>query len=188
MFQRSHFTSLTSFRRQLRAYIAENGNSSEDTVLRIQTKRNVLLSRLNRWLQIQPLFTPAVLHVRGSVVGDVQAAWDRVGDENGPDNETPECVALFLPSEIASRGIEGGCPEALIKMEIMLRDAQASDALQHIKNRLCTYQSLVHYKIVQVSGPGVAANARARNLLKRFKTIIRRSANRYRAARAALVA
>ena len=37
------------------------------------------------------------------------------------------------------------------------------------------------------SGLGVASNTWARNLLKRFKTIIRRSADRYRATLAALM-
>ena len=101
-------------------------------------------------------------------------------------DEAPEKASLFLPSEIVSKKVEGGCPDGLMKIEALLRNAQATDALQHIKNRLCTYQNLVHYKISQVSGPGVASNTRTRNLLKRFKTIILRSTERYRAARAAL--
>ena len=69
----------------------------------------------------------------------------------------------------------------------MLRAAQATDALRHIKAQLCTYQGLVRYKIRHVARPRLAANARARILLVRVKKSIRRDAERYRAARAALV-
>ena len=74
----------------------------------------------------------------------------------------------------------------LHKIERKLRIAQASDALEQMKQHLCVHSGLIHYKITQVSGPGQKANTRARILIERFREKITRCAERYRVSHAAL--
>ncbi len=101
------------------------------------------------------------------------------------DND-PERVRLFLLSQLPSSLWSTGCMHGLHEIELKLRIAQANDALEQLKQHLCVYSGLVHYKITQVSGPGQKANTRARSLLDRFWEKVMRCAERYKIARAAL--
>ena len=74
----------------------------------------------------------------------------------------------------------------LHEIELKLRIAQTSDALEQLKQHLRIYSSFVKYKIRQVSGPGQKANTRARNLVTRLRQKAMRSAERYKMCRAAL--
>ena len=124
---------------------------AEVNQLKIQNRRNVLRSRLNRWLQIQPSFVPGVLSVRGLFDGTGNGLLHLGDNHVDADFESPENFPLFLPSQILAEQIDVNCPERLVKIEGLLRTAQALDALEQVKHNLCTYQSLVKYKITQVS-------------------------------------
>lgn len=157
-------------------------NSSADA-LKLQEKRIQLRSRLNKWLSIQTVYIPIAQHIRRGSVG---VTGSEENEDDGLVDENPEDIALLLPSELPDEWRSTGCFQGLAEKERALRLAQATDALEQVRGQLCTYQGLVHYKITQISGPGQNANARARNLLSRFKKSIQQTASRYRAARAAL--
>ncbi len=74
----------------------------------------------------------------------------------------------------------------LHEIELKMRLAQTSDALEHLKQQLCIYSGFVRFKIKHVSGPGQKANTRARNLLLRLREKVAQCADRYRVSRAAL--
>lgn len=97
-----------------------------------------------------------------------------------------EKVTLFLPSQLPLSLWSTGCMPRLHVIELKLRIAQISDALDQLKQHLCVYSNFVNYKINQVSGPGQKANTRARILLVRFTEKIICCAERYSVSRAAL--
>ncbi len=101
------------------------------------------------------------------------------------DNDA-EKVKLYMPSQLPTSLWSTGCMLGLHEIELKLRVAQTSDALEQLKQHLCIYSSFVRYKIKQVSGPGQKANTRAHILLQRFREKITQSAERYRVSRAAL--
>lgn len=173
------------YRRVLRTYNASISKETSQTIAKLETRRNGLQRRLNSWFNIQASYVQAVLQVRKASTAAANSSQDALADEEVTE-EHPEEMILFLPSQVPESLRVTGCLAGVAEIENRLRIAQASDALEHLKGQLCTYQGLVKYKITQVSGPGQKSNTRARKLLIRFKKSINRSAERYRAARAAL--
>jgi hypothetical protein len=97
----------------------------------------------------------------------------------------PEKTPLHLPSSIpeASRlAIPGG----LADKERRMRTAQADDALAELKRMLRITMGLWDYKHKQV-GPSQRASTRTRTMINRYREKINRCADRYRAARTALL-
>jgi hypothetical protein len=95
-----------------------------------------------------------------------------------------ESVALHLPSSISPALRENVA--ILAQKEQRLRLAQADDALLELRRLLRITMGLWHYKFTQV-GPSQRSGTRARSLIDRFKEKVFRCAERYRAARAALL-
>jgi len=95
----------------------------------------------------------------------------------------PESIPLCLPS---------GAPQQvkpsvdLAEKEKRLRLAQAHDSLTELRRLLWITVGLWEYKYSQL-GPSQRANTRARSLISRFMEKINRVAERYRAARGALL-
>ena len=103
---------------------------------------------------------------------------------SNPSSLHPETVPLFLPSQVpGSLRNQSGLGEK----EQRLRRAQAEDALIELRRLLRITGGLWQYKQTQV-GPGQKANTRARSLITRFQSKVMHTANRYRAARQALLA
>lgn len=142
----------------------------------LQERQNVLQARLNNWYKIQAVYIPAAQILRGF----------QHGEEIRAGGHDAENAKLYLPSQLPPNLWSTGCMPGLREIELKLRIAQISDSLEQLKQQLCVYSGLVHYKISQVSGPGQKSNTRARNLLVRLWEKILRCAERYRASRAAL--
>ncbi len=156
----------------------------------LQERRNILQARLNNWFKIQAAYIPVAHNLRtvqhrnhAETSADVESDEDAGQPSTDIDAEKAE---LFLPSQLPSLLWSTGCMSGLHEIEQQFRIAQASDALEQLKQQLCVYSGLVRYKIKQVSGPGQRANTRARNLLVRFREKITRCAERYKVSRAAL--
>ena len=137
----------------------------------LQEKRNVLQRRITSWVDTAKTYAPMV--------------FDLV------DGDTPyghvESFPLRLPSSSPAAVRVSVYPAQLVNIERRLRLAQAEDALSELRRLLRISMGLWKYKTTQV-GPSQRASTRARSLITRFKDKISRCANRYRAARAALVA
>ena len=137
----------------------------------INEQRGVLHRQIRKWQLVQTFYLPAV------------SAW-RAGEfTDDGDVVHAKDTLLYLPSGCPSTM---AIPEDLVAMEIRMRIAQADDALTELRRLLRISSGLWQYKRTQV-GPSQRAGTRARSLISRFKDKIDRCADRYRAARRALV-
>lgn len=115
---------------------------------------------------------------------------DESDDEEDIDNGIPESDlienrCLWLPSSLPASIPSTTLLEKLRAAELRLRIAQVGDAIEDLCRHLRTKQSLRHYKIIHVTGQ--RANTRAWTLLSRFDDKMKGDANRYRAARNAII-
>lgn len=96
-----------------------------------------------------------------------------------------ESIPLHLPSSIPHhiRGLV--CSEILLNTERQLREAEAYDALEALRNRLRTKTFMTRFKTANVSGQ--RSNTRARVILSTIDVRIFLLKHRYRRARAALL-
>jgi len=74
----------------------------------------------------------------------------------------------------------------LVDKEKRMREAQAHDSLAELRKMLRVTMGLSHYKQTQL-GPSQRANTRARSMIARYREKVDRCADRYRAARVALL-
>ncbi len=156
----------------------------------LQERRIVLQARLNAWFKIQTAYIPVAQYLRVSqhVEGIGFSGHDEELEDasSSSTDVVAEKVKLFLPSQLPPSLWGTGCMPRLHEMELKMRIAQTTDALEQLKQHLCIQSSFVRYKISQVSGPGQKANTRACNVLLRLREKVARCAERYRASRAAL--
>jgi len=101
---------------------------------------------------------------------------------------TAEDVPLFLPSSLSANLQSSSGFSKTMNHEILLRIAQADDALADIRHHLRIISGLWQFKKVNISGTGNQPNTRMRSLFNRFNHRMRQSVLRYRAARSALLA
>lgn len=143
----------------------------------LQEKCNTLSRRIQQWREVQLAYTPTVatLVIRaGSTAG------------SGEEGSLAENVPLFLPS-----GISDAARQPIIhatKKELRLRMAQADEALEDVRRGRRMITGLVQFKKLNISGAGNKPNTRMRTLYNRLQLQIQRAADRYRAARDALLA
>jgi hypothetical protein len=136
----------------------------------IQEKRNMLARRLEAWHEIQAHHMPGIADLR---------------TVNPHSHSRPESHPLYLPSG-TSTGMRQNEFGSLAMQETRLRLAQAEDALVELRRLLRITAGLWHYKFKQI-GPSQRSGTRARAMIERFQMKVTRTAERYRAARAALV-
>lgn len=97
-----------------------------------------------------------------------------------------ESIPLHLPSSLAPALRSQICSPALIDTERRLREAEAFDALDGLRNRLRTKTFMGRFKTANITGQ--RSNTRARSLLGAVEVRIFLIKHRYRRARAALMA
>jgi hypothetical protein len=127
----------------------------------------MLLRRIQLWRDVQAYYMPEVAGLTASEDND----------------HHPELITLNMPSTIPVHLIP---PKALADKERRLRHAQAVDALVELRKLLRVRFGLQDFKYTQV-GYAQKANTRMRTVLTRFQEKISRTAERYRAARSALL-
>jgi len=143
----------------------------------LQEKRNTLSRRIQQWREVQLAYTPTVAtHVvrAGSTAGS-----------NELESGFAENVPLFLPSGISDAARQS-IPQ-VSKKELRLRMAQADEALEDVRRGRRMITGLVQFKKLNISGAGNKPNTRMRTLYNRLQLRIQRAADRYRAARDALL-
>jgi len=98
-------------------------------------------------------------------------------------NQPPpvEDIPLFLPSQINGRAL---CPRPFNMIKFRLREGQAHDALNDLRQGLRLRAYMLKFKDRFLRGQG--ANTRARNCLKALDTKLNAAATRYRVAYHAL--
>ena len=108
----------------------------------------------------------------------VTSAGDGYDDDTVASDAQPETERLWLPSDLSEEFLRS-CSVNLLDKEIRLRKAQADDALHHVQRQVRIWMGLIHYKQVQVDGPGQQSNTRARNLISRLSGKLDCYASRY---------
>jgi hypothetical protein len=139
---------------------------------KMQERGNALRRKINAWVAIQHLYMPEVATLRAR---DTQHA-----SEDSP--EVAVCdTPLYLPSALAA---STPCNPKLQQVEFKLREAQAYESLDDLRQRLRLQSHMWKYKDRHVAGQ--RASTRQYNLIQRVDKKVGVSAQQYRRARKAL--
>jgi hypothetical protein len=139
-------------------------------------KRQLLRYRITKWQEVQEVYMPAVVELRHAAHRASSA----------PDLVTqPERTPLYLPSGIPA-STRLSLAGSLAEKEQRMRLAQADDALHDLKRMLRITMGLWDYKRINV-GPSQVASTRTRSMIEGYRTKVTRCADRYGAARKALL-
>ncbi|KAH8077051.1 hypothetical protein BXZ70DRAFT_911457 [Cristinia sonorae] len=157
--------------RQLKADTAKKGDVPETDVIR---RRTMLHSQIAKFREIQAIYMPSVpqrIALTNSTTDD--SATSRAEDS-----------PLHLPSSFSIEE-HGQCAFGLVAAEEQLREGQCNDSLDDIRSKLYIKARLITYKKNNSHGQGM--NTRSRTLLNCNDSKIKRSVQKYRVARAALL-
>ncbi|KLO06045.1 hypothetical protein SCHPADRAFT_806026, partial [Schizopora paradoxa] len=153
--------------------------TSTTRALGVEDKELELKRKIVQWIrQVQPVYMPGLRN-----------------NADDADSETDDdafgCdvwdIELRLPSSLSPADRARFCVPGLVEKETRLRIAQADDALVDLRRTIRTISTLRAHHSTQTSGTGVAANTRMQSLIARHKRKEGRVADRYRAAREALL-
>ncbi|CAK5264037.1 unnamed protein product [Mycena citricolor] len=147
----------------------------------IQERGNKLWRKIASWFATQATFIPEVTAIREADADKLAAA-----SRMDPLPPAPAFTArLWLPSELVG---ESRCTvkHAFARYEFDMREARAHECLDELRRLLLVQKH--HYQAKDRHAFGVAANTRAKESLDNIQRRIKRTAEEYRAARAALVA
>ncbi|KAI0054664.1 hypothetical protein BV25DRAFT_1816736 [Artomyces pyxidatus] len=151
----------------------------------LQTKRNTLQHRIQKWRAIQQIYMPGCASVVPPEALAGASALSSTGSRSG-DVFKPEAAKLYLPSGLPDGLRSSGCTAGLVDKEARLREADADDALHQIRRQLRVRLAFVHHKKIHVDGPGQHAQTRAHATYRNISEKLRRYVTRYRRSRAAL--
>jgi hypothetical protein len=139
---------------------------------KMQERKNSLRRRINAWTAIQHLYMPELSAVRMRA--------DQTASETSLEI-APWDLPLHLPSSLNLRST---CLPILQQHEFRLREAQAYEALDELRDRLRLRSHMYKYKDKNVVGQ--RANTRCQNIIRTVQERIDSSAVKYRTARMAL--
>jgi hypothetical protein len=145
----------------------------------VQEKRNSLAHRIQQWREVQLAYTPTVATLLVSNLTNSELPLASF--------ESPESTNLFLPSSLPPELRDNATFKKIADKEFRLRIAQADDSLADIRRLRRLITGLTNFKKLNVSGAGNKPNTRMRTLHNRMMNKVDRSANRYIAARSALL-
>ncbi|KAJ7154821.1 hypothetical protein C8R46DRAFT_911140 [Mycena filopes] len=141
-------------------------------------RRTAMLKRIFKFRQIQRVYMPAVR----AILTDTQR---QMFDGNG--EQLPEATRLFLPSEIENVVLRGrACAVGLAETEAQMREGEASEALEAVRQGLRTRTMTNRYKLRNYTGQGMMT--KGQGILRQINIRIHLAKLRYRYSRAALVA
>lgn len=139
---------------------------------KIKERANGLTRKFKAWDEVHLLYMPAVAVLRACDDKDVSAL-----DEESPIYDT----LLYLPSSLP---MNTSCDLTLQRYEFRLREAQAYDALEELRQRLCLQSHMWKWK--DKNTVGQRASTRQQGLIGRVDKKVKVSTTKYRMARAAL--
>ena len=139
---------------------------------KMQERKNALHRRIKGWTVVQHLYMPEVSAMRARAD---RAASDKTAEI--PPFDFP----LHLPSSLGPRT---ACHQKLREHEFKLREAQAYEALEELRQHLRLRTHMYKYKDKNIVGQ--RANTRCQNLVNNVQVKINASATKYNTARAAL--
>ncbi len=149
--------------------------------LDIEDKEAELRRKIMHWKRdVQPVYMPNLR--RRDSPSESELDYDV-----GPEDCDVWDIRLHLPSEFAAETRDRLCAPGLADKEFRLRLAQADDSLEDLRRALRSVSTLTRHQSTHTAGAGVAANTRMLTLIAKHKAKVGRLADRYRAARAALL-
>jgi hypothetical protein len=113
-------------------------------------------------------------------VSVLRARADRAASDDTPDVQSYD-FQLWLPSSLPPRT---ACPTKLCVFEFKLREAQAYEALEELRQHLRLRTHMYKYK--DRNCVGQRANTRSQNLINRVQKKVEASSTKYNVARQAL--
>ncbi|KAF4588993.1 hypothetical protein EYR40_010549 [Pleurotus pulmonarius] len=143
----------------------------------IEQRQNTLLHDIMTWRAIQLAYMPCVATLLTSP--------DSLANADNTSHTSAEQLPLFLPSGIPSEALS--TVQVHANNEIRYRLAQAEDALAGIRRQRRVLHSVYQFKKLNVSGTGNKPNTRIRSVFDKVNKKIAGLAQKYRAARAALL-
>ncbi|KAJ7164850.1 hypothetical protein C8R43DRAFT_1122730 [Mycena crocata] len=139
-------------------------------------RRTALLKRIHKFRQLQLIYMPTLR----SFLTDLQR---QVFDGNG--EQLPEATRLFMPSEILrAEDREIACAPGLPQVEALMREGEAQEALEVVRQGLRSRTMTNRFKIKNHTGQG--ALTRGQGILRQINIKIHLAKIHYRYARAAL--
>ncbi|KAL0569488.1 hypothetical protein V5O48_012485 [Marasmius crinis-equi] len=158
--------------------IAVSSPKPTDSQSRSLTKQHsVLQTKICNWSLIRHIYMPGLLRALQEM------------DDGFPDLATediePERVPLWLPSTLPDDKRTAACLEGVVQMEDCLREAQCADSLDSIRHTLKLKARMLQFKYANVTGQ--RQGIRSRTTINRIHERAKTAAQRYRAARAALL-
>ena len=138
----------------------------------MQERKNALQQKINTWTAVQHLYMPAISVIR--------AREDRDASDTTAEHP-PQDFPLHLPSSLPSHT---PCDLKLKQYEFRLREAQAYEALEDVRQHLRLRTHMYKYKNKHVVGQ--RANTRSQNLINSVQDKVNASAATYTRARDAL--
>ncbi|KAJ7030293.1 hypothetical protein C8F04DRAFT_961776 [Mycena alexandri] len=167
----------STFLRQLavdiRAMGAHRTTSQELDVLK---RRTTLRARIKAFRKLQQTYMP---HVRRHLTRSQRVEWDT-------ERQEPEAIRLFMPSDLSTKDArEKACARGLDGVEARLRDGEAEEALDTVRDGLRTRTATTRFKVRNWSGQ--RALTRGQGILRLVNLKIHGGKLRYRYARQALL-
>ncbi|KAJ7571957.1 hypothetical protein C8J56DRAFT_1070458 [Mycena floridula] len=166
---------LEETQRRLRAESKAATSTSQEA--KLEERRRRFYTQLKGFRRQQEIFMPAGVHAL------VEEEERRDSEDEPPRAED---IKLWFPSELPDAQIRvAGCRKGLVDMEIKLRQAQCTDALTQLRGRLHAKRHLINYRNTHVTGQ--RGGMKARGLIDTVGEKVFVHADKYRAARVALV-
>ena len=139
-------------------------------------QRNLLRSRLRGWERLVPIYMPGVLQYRIDGSATTSPSLSSASDH-------PEDAEIWLPSHIPAQHHDVVCMSGLPEIEVRLREAQAYDALDKVRNTLKVKSRMIEFKNRNVRGQ--REGLKSRSVIDSIHEKARMAADRYRRARVA---
>ncbi|THU93967.1 hypothetical protein K435DRAFT_669246, partial [Dendrothele bispora CBS 962.96] len=158
-------------------FMLTNKSLTPTQQLELQKRRSSLLKRIQHFRSLQSLLMPRISDVLSP---------DEMKLIDCPDNSRPEKIPLFLPSDCGTTSARNrACVSGLPAVEAQLREAEARDALEGVREGLRARTATHRYKIRNVTGQ--VESTRAGGVLRQIDIRIHSKKIRYRLARKALL-
>ncbi|KAI0057696.1 hypothetical protein BV25DRAFT_1764501, partial [Artomyces pyxidatus] len=170
---------------QYAVFIAKKAHPTPTEKASLQTKRNTLQHRIQKWHAVQLIYMPGCASIISPETLTEAPSTSR-GSRRSGEVSKPETFKLYLPSALPEGLRTSGCTSGLVAKELRLREGDADDALHQIWRQLRVRLAFVHHKKIHVDGPGQHAQTRAHTTYNRITEKLRRYVTRYRRSRAAL--
>ncbi|KAF5349390.1 hypothetical protein D9758_015531 [Tetrapyrgos nigripes] len=168
---------LQESQRALELFILTNKFPTPTQQLDLHKRRSSLFKRIVHFRSLQALLMPRLSDVLSP---------DHMKHIETPDSDRPEKIRLFLPSEVGTASARThACVSELSETEITLRESEACQALEGVRQGLRARTATTRYKIRNVTGQ--VGSTRASGVLRQVDIRIHSQKIQYQLARDALI-